>query len=110
MRSIKLPLFTGYIARGLALYMLRTINPTISQNLHERNSVKPYSVTPLYFKSSKKFADGYEIDTSSPCIFKIRLLDDSIVKNLMDYLLSHESIMIFDTMFKIDSTNMRTRL
>ena len=51
-KSIKLPL-TGYIARGLALYMLRTVNPSVSQNLHQPNAVKPYSVTPLYFKKIK---------------------------------------------------------
>jgi CRISPR-associated endoribonuclease Cas6 len=107
-KSVKFPLFTGYIARGLALYMLRTVNPSISQNLHEPNAVKPYSVTPLYFKSSRKFVDGYEIDISSPCIFKIRLLDDSITKNVVDYLASHESVMIFDTIFKIASVRTKT--
>jgi CRISPR-associated endoribonuclease Cas6 len=107
-KSVKMPLFTGYVARGLALHILNRVNPALSQNLHEPNSVKPYSVTPLYFKSTKKFADGYQLDASSPCIFKIRFLNDSIAKNVLDFFSANESMMIYDTSFKVASMTVRS--
>lgn len=88
--------------------MLRSVNPSVSQDLHKPNVIKPYSVTPLYFKSSKKFVDGYEMDTSAPCIFKIRLLDDNMAKDVMNFLASNESIFIIDTMFKTASIIIKT--
>jgi CRISPR-associated endoribonuclease Cas6 len=107
-KSVKLPVFTGYISRGLALHMLRSVNPSLSQYLHQPNVMKPYSVTPLYFKSSRKYADGYEIDVSSPCLFKIKILDDTVARAVMDFLASNESIYILDTMFKTSSIIVKT--
>jgi len=57
----------------------------------------------------RKFADGYEMDISNPCIFlKIRILDDNIAKSVMDFLASNESIFILDTMFNIASIIVKT--
>lgn len=107
-KSMKMPLFTGYVARGLALHIIQRVNPVLSQNLHEPNSIKPYSVTPLYFRSAKKFSDGYQLDASSPCIFKMRFLDDSIAKSAIDYFYSNENLMIYDTIFKVSSLAIRS--
>ena len=51
-KSVRMPLFTGYMARGLALHVINMINPSLAQDLHEPNAIKPYSVTPLYFKAA----------------------------------------------------------
>lgn len=107
-KSVKMPLFTGYVARGLALHILNRIDPALSQDLHEPNALKPYSVTPLYFKSTKKHTDGYQLDPSTPCIIKIRFLDDRIAKSALDYFSSNESLMIYDTHFKVASLTIRT--
>lgn len=107
-KSMKMPLFTGYVARGLALHVINRVNPALSQNLHEPNAIKPYSVTPLQFRSTKKLADGYQLDPSLPCIFKVRFLDDNIAKNAIDYFSSNESVMIFDTTFKVSSLTVRS--
>jgi len=107
-KSTKMPLFTGYVARGLALHIINRVNPALSQNLHEPNAIKPYSVTPLYFRSTKKLTDGYWLDPSSPCVLKVRFLDDNVAKNAIDYFSSNESLMIFDTTFKIASLTVRS--
>lgn len=107
-KSVKMPLFTGYIARGLALHILNRVDPALSQDLHEPNAVKPYSVTPLYFRSAKKLADGYQLDISSPCIFKVRFLDDNMAKSANDYFSSNESLMIYDTAFKVSSLTIKS--
>ncbi|AFU57336.1 putative CRISPR-associated protein, Cas6 family [Candidatus Nitrososphaera gargensis Ga9.2] len=107
-KSVKMPLFTGYVARGLALHILNRVDPALSQDLHEPNAIKPYSVTPLYFRSTKKLADGYQLDASTPCIFKIRFLDDRIAKSAIDYFSSNESLMIYDTAFKVSSLTIKS--
>jgi CRISPR-associated endoribonuclease Cas6 len=107
-KSVKMPLFTGYVARGLALNILNRVNPALSQDLHEPNALKPYSVTPLYFRSTKKYVDGYQLDPSTPCILKIRFLNDKMAKSALDYFSSNESLMIYDTHFKVASLTIRT--
>lgn len=107
-KSVKMPAFTGYLARGLALNILNRIDPALSQDLHEPNALKPYSVTPLYFRSTKKHADGYQLDPSTPCILKVRFLDDKIAKSALDFFSSNESLMIYDTHFKVASLTIRT--
>lgn len=107
-KSVKMPLFTGYLARGLALNILNRIDPALSQDLHEPNALKPYSVTPLYFRSTKKHADGYQLDPSTPCILKVRFLDDKIAKSALDFFSSNESMMVYDTPFKVASLTIRT--
>lgn len=102
-KEIQLPFFTGYISRALALNMLRSINPVSALNMHQPNMIKPYSVTPLYFRSVKKDAKGYVLDIKYPCILKIRLFDDDIVKSLVEFLHNNEEILIYDTFFKISS-------
>jgi CRISPR-associated endoribonuclease Cas6 len=107
-KSVKMPLFTGYIARGLALHILNRVDPALSQDLHEPNAIKPYSVTPLYFRSAKKLADGYQLDTSAPCIFKVRFLDDRIAKSAINYFSSNEGLPVYDTVFKVSSLAIRS--
>jgi CRISPR-associated endoribonuclease Cas6 len=107
-KSVRMPHFTGYIARGLALYILNRISPALAQDLHEPNAIKPYSVTPLYFRSAKRLHDGYMLDPSSPCSFKIRFLDDSLAKAAMEYFSTNEGMMIYDTVFKVASLTVRS--
>lgn len=107
-KGVKMPLFTGYVARGLALNILNRIDPALSQGMHEPNALKPYSVTPLYFKSTKKYTDGYQLDPLTPCILKIRFLDDSMTKTALNFFSSNEGLMIYDAHFKVASLTIRT--
>lgn len=107
-KEIQLPFFTGYISRAITLNMLRSINPVSAQNMHQPNMIKPYSVTPLYFRSVKKDTNGYVLDINHPCILKIRLFDDDVVKNLVEFLHNNEEILIYDTFFKISSVILKT--
>jgi CRISPR-associated endoribonuclease Cas6 len=108
-KAVRMPLFTGYVARGLALHIMNRISPSLAQDLHEPNAIKPYSVTPLYFRSLKKTPDGYLMDPSVPCSFRIRFLDDSIAKAAMEYFTTSEgTMMIYDTTFKVASLTVRS--
>lgn len=107
-KSVKMPLFTGYVARGLALYILNKVSAALAQGLHEPNATKPYSVTPLYFRSARRLADGYLLDPLLPCNFKIRFLDDSLAKAAMEYFSTNEGMMIYDTAFKVASLTVRS--
>ena len=51
-KPLVLPFFTGHVARGLLLHFIRQVDPAASGLLHELNVSKPYSVTPLRFRSS----------------------------------------------------------
>jgi hypothetical protein len=48
-KAVVLPFFTGYVARGLLLYVVRQVDPSASGLLHELTASKPYSVAPLRF-------------------------------------------------------------
>jgi CRISPR/Cas system endoribonuclease Cas6 (RAMP superfamily) len=61
-----LPFYTGHISRGLLLRILREANPRISQDLHELDVVKPYSVTPLQFKSKGKSVRRPPLSAANP--------------------------------------------
>ncbi|MEN3037080.1 MAG: CRISPR-associated endoribonuclease Cas6, partial [Candidatus Methanosuratincola petrocarbonis] len=106
--EIQLPLFTGYISRGILLNMVRQVNPSSSQSLHESNVVKPYSVTPLFFKSRRRTDTGYILDPSSPCSFRIRFLNGKHAAELLRTFEKRHTIMIRDKTLKIDSVRVRT--
>ena len=61
-KPVDMPFFTGHVARGLLLHFIRLVDPAASGLLHELNVSKPYSVTPLRFKSNSRTADGYVLD------------------------------------------------
>jgi len=107
--EVLLPRFTGYISRGLLLHMLQQVDPTVSQRLHEPNIMKPYSVTPLYFRSRKKNGQGYLLDPRSPCRVKIRFLEERYVRDVIEYLSKKNMVMIFDTAFHIASIEIKTK-
>jgi len=66
-KEVTLPRFTGYISRALFLNMMRLVDPAEAMMLHEPESVKPYSVTPLMFKSRARTPSGYVLDPAYPC-------------------------------------------
>jgi hypothetical protein len=43
-KPVVLQFFTGYVARGLLLHVIRQVDPAASGLLHELNVSKPYSV------------------------------------------------------------------
>ena len=65
-KSVVLPSFSGYVSRGLLLHILRGVDPGLADDLHRADVPKPYSVTPLRFKSAKKTERGYVVDASFP--------------------------------------------
>ncbi|MCS7096554.1 MAG: hypothetical protein RMK50_05790 [Nitrososphaerota archaeon] len=50
-KSVVLPFFTGQVAEGLLLHVVRQVDPNAANVLHELDVSKPYSVTPLRFRS-----------------------------------------------------------
>ncbi|MGB9854894.1 MAG: hypothetical protein ACPLRY_08870, partial [Candidatus Bathyarchaeales archaeon] len=45
-KSVVLPFFSGHVARGLLLHVVRQVDPCVAGVLHELDVSKPYSVTP----------------------------------------------------------------
>jgi len=73
-RSVVLPFFTGHVARGLLLHVVRLVDPGAAGVLHELNVSKPYSVTPLRFRSVSRVENGFVLDPTSPCHVGFRFL------------------------------------
>ncbi|MBW1715643.1 MAG: CRISPR-associated endoribonuclease Cas6, partial [Deltaproteobacteria bacterium] len=101
------PLFTGYISRGLLLAMLRRVDPVLAQRLHEPQSPKPYSVTPLRFKSRARTRDGYVLDPAYPCRVKFRFLAEGYARRLIDYFTERGEVLIYDAAFRVASISLR---
>lgn len=108
-KELVLPRFTGYISRGLLLTMIRRVDPMMAQMLHEPQTTKPYSVTPLRFKSKARTPDGYILDPAYPCRVKFRFLEEGHVRRLIDYFSERSEVLIFDTTFKVASLSLRSR-
>jgi CRISPR-associated endoribonuclease Cas6 len=104
-----LPFFTGYVARGLLLHVVRQVDPAASGLLHELNVSKPYSVTPLRFKSRSRVASGYELDPYFPCRASFRFLKDEYSTFILNYFQKQSSLMVFDTVFHIASLSVNCK-
>lgn len=100
--DIQLPHYTGHISRGILLSLIKSSNPSSSQELHEANVLKPYSVTPIFFKSKKKTDAGYLMDSSLPCTFKIRFLKGKYVRELMKNFERRSSFMLKDKTLRLE--------
>jgi len=102
-KEVVLPFFTGYVARGLLLHVVRQVDPAASGLLHELNVSKPYSVTPLRFKSKSRTEDGYVLDPLLPCRVRFRFLKDEYATYLLNFFQKQNSVLVFDTTFRIAS-------
>lgn len=108
-REFSLPLFTGYISRGLLLHIFRRVNPAVAQRLHEPGEMKPYTVTPLWFKSKARSEKGYILDPAYPCRVGFRFLRDEDARLVIDYFSSGTTVNIFDISFQVASLSVKTR-
>jgi len=102
-KEIVLPFFTGHVARGLLLHIVRQIDPNASGLLHELNTAKPYSVTPLRFKSETRSEKGYVLDPLFPCLVRFRFLKDEYAIYLLNFFQKQSSVLVFDAAFRIAS-------
>jgi len=108
-KPVVLPFFTGYVARGLLLHVVRQVDPAASGLLHELNVSKPYSVTPLRFKSRSRVENGYELDPYFPCRANFRFLKDEYSTFILNYFQKQNSLMVFDTVFRIASLSVNCK-
>lgn len=108
-KSVVLPFFTGYVGRGLLLHVVRQVDPSVSGLLHELNVSKPYSVTPLRFKSRRRVENGYELDPHFSCRVCFRFLRDEYTTFILSYFQKQNSLMVFDTVFRIASLSVNCK-
>ena len=106
-REVPLPRFTGYISRGLLLNMMSRAKPDEASRLHEPNEPKPYSVTPLFFKSKLKAESGYLLDPAYPCEVAFRFLEDGLAKLALDCLSERDRFLVIDAFFQVESIEVR---
>lgn len=102
-KPVTLPFFTGHVSRGLLLHVVRQVDPSASGLLHELNVSKPYSVTPLKFKSKARIEKGYILDPAFPCHTWFRFLNDEYSTFLLSFFQKQSNVLIFDTPFQIAS-------
>ncbi len=108
-KPLTLPFFTGHIARGLLLHFIRQVDPVASGSLHESNVSKPYSVTPLCFKSKAHTEDGIVLDPLFPCKVGFRFLKDEYSTYLLSFFQKQKSALIFDVTFQIASMSINCK-
>ena len=108
-KPVVLPFFTGYVARGLLLHVVRRVDPAASGLLHELDVRKPYSVTPLRFRSRSRVENGYELDPQAPCFVRFRFLRDEYSTFILNYFQKQNSLMVFDAVFRIASLSVNCK-
>ncbi|MCS7114493.1 MAG: CRISPR system precrRNA processing endoribonuclease RAMP protein Cas6 [Candidatus Bathyarchaeota archaeon] len=102
-KGVVLPFFTGHVARGLLLHIVRQVDPSAADVLHELNVSKPYSVTPLRFRSVSRVENGFVLDPAHPCRVGFRFLRDDLAGYVLRFFEQQNSVMIFDTVFRVAS-------
>jgi len=102
-KSFVLPFFTGHVSRGLLLHVVRQVDPSASGLLHELNVGKPYSVSPLRFKSKGRDEKGYSLDPAFPCRVRFGFLKDEYATYLLNFFQKQNTVLVFDTPFRIAS-------
>ena len=107
--SVVLPFFTGHVARGLLLHVVRQVDPSASGLLHELNVSKPYSVTPLRFKSRGRSKEGYVLDPQFPCRVSFRFLKDEYSAFILSFFQKQNSLMVFDTVLRVASLSVNCK-
>jgi CRISPR-associated endoribonuclease Cas6 len=108
-KPVVLPFFTGHVARGLLLHFVRQVDPSASGLLHELNVSKPYSVTPLRFRSRSRAEGGYVLDPLFPCRVSFRFLKDEYSTFLLSFFRKQNSVLVFDTVFRIASLSVNCK-
>jgi len=108
-KDVVLPFFTGHVARGLLLHFVRQVDPSASGLLHELNTSKPYSVTPLRFRSRGRSEKGYLLDPLFPCRVGFRFLKDEYSTYLLSFFQKQNSVLVFDTTFRIASMSVNCK-
>lgn len=89
--------------------MIRKIDPSASGLLHRLDVSKPYSVTPLRFKSVSRNEKGYVLDPTFPCRVRFRFLKDEYSTFVFNYFQKQNSLMVFDTVFRIASLSVNCK-
>src|SRR5450756_1973784 len=108
-KTMPLPHVTVHVARGLLLHFIRQVDPAASGLLHELNVSKPYSVTPLRFKSIQRTGDGYVLDPQFPCRASFRFLKDEYSTYLLNFFQKQNTALVFDTTFTIASMSVNCK-
>jgi len=108
-RSVVLPFFTGHVARGLLLHIVRLVDPGAAVVLHELNVSKPYSVTPLRFRSLSRVENGFVLGPAYPCHVSFRFLRDDLAGYVLKFFEKQNAVMIFDTVFRIASLSIKSK-
>ena len=108
-KSVVLPFFSGHVARGLLLHVVRQVDPSAANILHELDVSKPYSVTPLRFHSVLRVENGFVLDPAYPCRVGFRFLRDDLAGYVLRFFEKQNSVMIFDTIFRIASLSIKSK-
>ena len=108
-KEVILPFFTGHVARGLLLHVVRRVDPSASELLHELNVAKPYSVIPLRFKSKRQSEKGYVLDPLFPCRVCFRFLREGYSVYALRFFEKQNSLAVFDTVFHITSLTVNSK-
>jgi CRISPR-associated endoribonuclease Cas6 len=108
-KPIVLPFFTGHVSRGLLLHIVRQVDPSASGLLHELNVAKPYSVTPSSFRSRTRNEKGYVLDPQFPCRVRFGFLKDEYATVILSFFQRKNSVLVFDTPFRIASMSVNCR-
>jgi len=108
-KPVVLPFFTGYVARGLLLHVVRAVDPAASGVLHELNVSKPYGVSPLRFRKRSRVENGLVLDPQFPCRGGFRFLKDELATYILKFFEKQNSLMVFDTVFRIASLSVNCK-
>jgi CRISPR-associated endoribonuclease Cas6 len=106
---LRVPRFTGHLTRAIFLKMVGSIDLKLAEELHRGDAPKPFSVTPLWFKSMGSEEDHLIVDPSHPCIFGVKVLDDRYIPPILSYVTTRNTVEVQGAELTIDSIRVKAR-
>lgn len=91
------PHLQGPAVQGMFLQLIRDVEPTVCQRLHDDSQYRPYTLSPLGIGEPDEHFEGfrlprqYDLRAGTPCYLRITLLDDRLFPIFSKYFLSHET-------------------
>lgn len=78
------PAFLGRAAHAWFLDQLHQTDPDLAQRLHEPNTPRPFTVSPLWCSSSRRRGGRHRLYPDSPCYLRITSIENDLSSRLLN--------------------------
>ena len=93
-KSLPVPQIQGPALQGMFLHLMEQVDPATSARLHDDNTYRPYTLSPLGIGEQGRQFRGFQlprersVKSGTPCYLRVTFLDDALFPVFSRYFLS----------------------